>query len=396
MKAGRVFLYVQHLLGIGHLRRTAILANALAARGSQVTLASGGFPAGKLKLDGVEFVQLPPAGAGDATFKSLVDAKGIPVDDRWKAARRDFLASEFLRARPDLLVVELFPFGRRQLRFELLPLLELAVQAAHRPLIVSSVRDILGSGQKNPARQDEMLRMFDQYFDRVLVHGDPVLIPFSRTFRHADTIADRLHYTGYMVDEAESTPAEQSRNADEEGKEEVLVSAGGGAVGIKLLETAIRARTHSALGPRTWRVLGGVNSAASELGRLAKIAADTAGGAVEVERSRPDFPVLLRNCAVSVNQGGYNTVLEVIQARARSVVVPFAGEGETEQSIRAHAFAQAGLLNYVDEDALTPVSLAAAIDHAATHPRPVPAAVNMGGAGRSAELLGAWMAERAC
>ncbi len=394
MKAGRVFLYVQHLLGIGHLRRTAILANALARRGSQVTLASGGFPAGKLKLDRVEFVQLPPAGASDATFKSLVDAQGNPVDDRWKAARRDFLATEFLRAGPDLLVVELFPFGRRQLRFELVPLLDLAVQAARRPLIVSSVRDILGSGQKDPSRQDEMLRMFDQYFDRVLVHGDPALIPFSRTFRHADAIAGRLHYTGYIVDEAESTPASPSRNADEE--EEVLVSAGGGAVGMKLLETAIRARTHSALGRRTWRVLGGVNSAASELGRLAKIAADTAGGAVEVERSRPDFPALLRNCAVSVNQGGYNTVLEVIQARARSVVVPFAGEGETEQSIRAHAFAQAGLLDCIDEEALNPISLAAAIDHAATRPRPLPTAVNMGGAGRSAELLGAWMAERAC
>ena len=40
----RVFFYVQHLLGIGHLRRAAVLARALAAGGFDVLLVSGGAP----------------------------------------------------------------------------------------------------------------------------------------------------------------------------------------------------------------------------------------------------------------------------------------------------------------------------------------------------------------
>ena len=40
----RVFFYVQHLLGIGHLRRAATLARALAAGGFDVLLVSGGAP----------------------------------------------------------------------------------------------------------------------------------------------------------------------------------------------------------------------------------------------------------------------------------------------------------------------------------------------------------------
>jgi predicted glycosyltransferase len=41
-------------------------------------------------------------------------------------------------------VIELFPFGRRQMRFELLPLLEAARARSPRPWIISSVRDVLG------------------------------------------------------------------------------------------------------------------------------------------------------------------------------------------------------------------------------------------------------------
>ena len=40
----KVFFYVQHLLGIGHLKRAHTLARALRAAGFEVTLASGGLP----------------------------------------------------------------------------------------------------------------------------------------------------------------------------------------------------------------------------------------------------------------------------------------------------------------------------------------------------------------
>ena len=41
----KVFFYVQHLLGIGHLKRAATLAQALRGAGFQVVLVSGGAPA---------------------------------------------------------------------------------------------------------------------------------------------------------------------------------------------------------------------------------------------------------------------------------------------------------------------------------------------------------------
>ena len=62
---------------------------------------------------------------------------------------------------------------------------------------------------------------------------------------------------------------------------------------------------------------------------------------------------LLAGAGVSISQAGYNTLMEVVQARARAVAVPFAGGNETEQTLRArrlgrlrdgHLPAVAGLL----------------------------------------------------
>jgi predicted glycosyltransferase len=386
----RIFLYVQHLLGIGHLRRAVTLARACVAAGLEVTLASGGRGVPGSIPAGVRWVQLPPVSATDASFKHLVDADGVPIDEPWKERRRDALLEAWRAADCQALVLELFPFGRRPMRFELLPLLEAASSAKPRPLIVSSVRDVLAGGSRRPEREAEALALLERYFDHVLVHGDPGLIDFGHSFEPAARIKSKLHYTGYVVE-----PASARGAPDPARTGEVLVSAGGGAVGQGLLETAIRARPRSALAECRWRVLAGVNAGARGFAELEALAAGIGDGKIVVERAREDFRLLLSACAVSVSQAGYNTVAEALQAGARAVVVPFSGGGETEQGLRARLLAERGLIEMVEEDALTPQTLAAAIDRVAGRPRPEAAIVDLGGAPHSAALLAGWMRSRA-
>ncbi len=386
MNKQRVFFYVQHLLGIGHLKRAVTLARAMASAGLEVTLASGGLPvpgfAAEASALGVRFVQLPPASAADLTFKVLLDGMGRPVDADWKRKRGEALLAAWEAADPHVLLLELFPFGRRQMRFELLPLLDAAAGRTRRALIACSVRDVLGA-PKSAQRQEETLALVERYFDRVLVHGDPGAIPFERSFPLADRIAARIEYTGYVVDNARPTQGTA-------GNDEVIVSAGGGAVGAGLLAAAIRARPLTALHDRRWRVLAGNNLPQGDFLELTRLAAGVGGtkGGIELERSRPDFTTLLANCALSVSQAGYNTLMEIVSAGARAVVVPFARGHETEQTLRARCFAERGLLEMVEESALTPATLAAAIDRAARLPRVAPGSVNLDGARRSALSIG--------
>jgi predicted glycosyltransferase len=377
LSARRVFVYVQHLLGIGHLKRAFTLARAFAAEGLDVVLASGGSPVPGIAAGGVRLVQLPPARAADLGFKTLTDGSGRAIDAEWKRKRSQALLAAWAAADADVLVLELFPFGRRQMRFELLPLLEAAAGAARRPVIACSVRDILGA-PKSPQRQEEALGLVERYFDRILVHADPSVIGFERSFPLAARIAGRIEYTGYVVDAVQAAD-------DGAGKGEVIVSAGGGAVGAGLLEAAILAKPETLLRERGWRLLAGNNLPDGDFQNLARLAAGAAG--IVLERSRPDFTTLLANCELSVSQAGYNTLVEIVQARARCVTVPFAGGHETEQTLRARCFAGRGLLEFVAEGDLNPRTLAAAIDRAARKPRPAPGAVNLDGARRSAALI---------
>src|SRR5262249_3088105 len=229
-----------------------------------------------------------------------------------------------------------------------------------------------------PDRDQETAELALRLFDRILVHGDPRLASFELTFGAARALEGRLHYTGYVVAPVASSSATGS---------EVLVSAGGGAVGKRLLETAIAAREQTLLRGSTWRLFAGINCSDAdfrELGRLAK-------AGIVIERSRADFQELLASCALSVSQAGYNTVAETLQARVRSVLVPFAAGGETEQTLRAELLAARGAATIVPEAALTPEALAHAINRAARAPRPAADLVDLRGAQRSAELLKQWV-----
>ncbi len=391
MTRPRVLVYVQHLLGTGHLKRAILLSDAMSRAGLAVTLVSGGLPVPGLVPTLSRWVQLPPVAAADLGFKALVDECGRPVDDTRRQQRRDALLALWRETDPQLLLVELFPFGRRQMRFELLPLLDAARQALDPPLIVSSVRDVLGGGQKDPQRQLRMLELFDRYFDHVLVHGDPSLVPFERTFAHVPALGARLHYTGYVVD---PMPDSGVSGDGQDGRGEVLVSAGGGAVGQVLLETAIRARGLSRLSDVRWRVLAGAGIGAPAFAGLDALARSLHGDGVVVERNRADFTQLLRRCRLSVSQAGYNTVMETLQAGARAVMVPFAGGSESEQTLRASVLAERGWIDMVAERELTPASLALAVDRAAGRAPMAPGQVRFDGADASAALVRGWLSQR--
>ncbi len=229
----KLLFHVQHLLGIGHHRRAERLVRGLVDAGFAVTVATGGHPVEGEDWSGAARVQLPPARADGNDFRHLLDADGRPVDDAWKARRRDLLLALFDRIAPDVLLLEAFPFARRQLRFELTPLLQRAAVAAPRPLVATSVRDILVA-KPNPDRIAEVVDTVRRHVDLVLVHGDPAVIRLDATFPAAAELADRTAYTGYIAPPAPAAPAAERRG--------VLVSVGGGAVGVDRLLAAAAAR----------------------------------------------------------------------------------------------------------------------------------------------------------
>jgi predicted glycosyltransferase len=350
-----VMIYVQHLLGIGHLMRARRLAEALAADGFDVHLVSGGMPIGGRLPRGVSTVQLPPIRVSDASFTPLRDGDFQPIDDDYRARRRQLLLDAYDTARPSALLFETFPFGRRSLRFELFPLLERVDATRPRPLVIASIREILQVQQK-PQREREMLEWAARWFDAIFVHGDPRFARFEDTFSFASDVTPPIHYTGFVRGD------DVTDVRDDASRDDVVISAGGGGVGIELLAVALAAQAHSRFRDLTWRVFAGPNIPEAGIERLRGIARPNA----IVERSRVDFAALLRRAFVSISQAGYNTTMDVMASGARPVVVPFTGNGETEQRARGQRLHAFRLAVVVDDRTLTPERLAAAVDDAGT------------------------------
>jgi predicted glycosyltransferase len=371
-------IHVQHLLGIGHLQRAATLAGALSRRGFRIELVSGGMPP-TMEIDAdVRLWQLPPARSPDVDFSHLVDAGGRRVDDAWRLVRRRRLLDLFDRLEPRALITETFPFGRSLLRFELIPLLEAARRSAACGLVVASLRDILQPKTK-PGRSRQTCELVERYYHRVLVHGDPSIARLEDSFDAVDRIRGKIAYSGYIAGPAPSA----SSGGNPAG--EVLVSAGGSATGLKILETALRARPLTSLADRHWRILVSPAIETADFERLAR----SAGGDTTVERNRGDFAELIRSAALSVSQAGYNTACDLLGSDTAAVFVPFADGNELEQSLRARRLQERGRLVMLEPRELDPQGLATAIERAMALDTRI--GVDLDGARRSAELIEQWL-----
>lgn len=370
--APRVFFYVQHLLGIGHIARASRIASALHADGFDVTMVTGGTPVPGFPGEGIRHIALPPIAVSDGNFSGLVDVEGKPVDDAFKATRTAMLLNAFHEAKPDIVITEAFPFGRRQVRFELLPLLDAIEQSRPRPLVMTSLRDILQERAK-PGRDEETIDLVKRHFDTILVHGDPDFVRLEDTFPLADQIASRVVYTGLVAPPAPAKPTEQF---------DVVVSAGGGAVGAALIKGALEARA-LVDDVKSWCLITGPNMPQADFDAISA----QSGENVSVFRFRKDFASLLSGARLSISQAGYNTVCDVLQAKCRSLLIPFAAGGETEQGARATRLAKLGLAHTLEENAISGQSMADAIRAALALPLPETIRLDLDGAGGTARIL---------
>jgi len=369
MTKPRVFFYVQHLLGIGHSMRAALIARAMTEIGLDVTLVNGGEATEIDNPGSVDFVQLPPARAADASFSSIVDDQGNPIDDTWKSRRRTALLDAFKQSQADATLIETFPFGRWPFRFEILPLIDTARKSG---AVLCSIRDILVP-KANPERNRQIATLTQEQFDGVLVHGDRNLVPLDDTFIYAADIEAKTFYTGYVA-----PPPEPSNS---EAKDRIIVSAGGGGTGEILIAAALELVADiSALGLQ-WHFLTGPNAPPSITARL------QATSGIISEPVRRDFRALLAGAALSVSQAGYNTVLDVLVSQTRNVLVPFSRFGQTEQAMRANLLADKGMTITIDEQTLSPTGLLSAIKEALRMKKPDSTGIDFNGAKKTARLV---------
>ncbi|MGC3938671.1 glycosyltransferase family protein [Roseobacter sp. EG26] len=376
----KVMIVVTHLLGTGHLARALTLARAFKKAGHAVWVVSGGMPAAHLNYSQITFMQLPPLRSDGVNFTKLIDAENRIASAQYLKARQDSLLANVLEVQPDVIITELFPFGRRVLRDEFVAMLTEARERPIRPLVCASIRDILAPPSK-PAKALATEDMVETFYDAVLVHSDRQITPLKASWPVTSKLEPYLHYTGFVAAEA---PRDHPTEA---GTGEILVSAGGGDVGAELFRQVVNA---AAARPEWhWRILVGGQRAQELVHQLHSEATSN----VIVEPARADFRQMLRHAEASVSMCGYNTALDILQAGTPAVFIPFDAGGEVEQTLRAEALALLPGIALLRSSDVTPTSLLKSLDLVRSSPRRSVQATNFEGAGHSVRIIEA-LAER--
>lgn len=354
----KIIQYSQHVLGMGHFFRSLEIAAALSrAPDTEVILASGGMPVDVPLPKNVQVVEMPPL-VMDNSFAGFFNPDGRDVKEVQKE-RIAQLFQLFATHRPDHFLVELFPFGRKKFRFELLPLLRAIHSSDYGPLkptVTCSLRDILVERNDQKKYERRVIDTLNSYFHGVIVHADPDLVPLQATFPALDKIRIPIQYTGYVAThpDEEARPKCRARLGLATDQPFVLVSAGAGAVGGKLMQAAAAAYPHLRTlhpGARMLMFTGpGLETATFDALH------NNAPKGLDIRRFTPRFPEYMAAADLSVSMAGYNTVMNILATRTPALVLPF--DANREQTMRARLLEQRELLNILDAPDLRAETLA--------------------------------------
>lgn len=353
----KIIIYCQHVLGVGHFFRTLELARKMAA--FEVILVTGGETVGVALPDHVRHVMLPGL-MMDKAFTRLHSVDPSKSVEKVKQDRQKQLLDLVKNETPDLFLIELYPFGRRAFRFELIPVLTFIRKTlGERCRVVCSLRDILVEKADVEKYETRVIEALNSGFDAVLVHSDPKLIPLSATFSRLEKIKIPIIYTGFVtpVPDAEKVCQIRQQTGLKEEDRLIVASAGGGNVGAPLLRSVALA-----FGQSSWpenirlKVFTGPYMDGKDKDFLSSLA----GRGMEVAEFTRDFVSLLGAADLSISMAGYNTCMNIVAARVPSLVWPF-GQNR-EQRERAQKMARFAPMTLLEDEDLDPVQLSRIIE----------------------------------
>lgn len=189
-------VYCQSLAGSGHRVRSLAMVRSL-VKNFQVCLVNEGREISPLKLPPqLETVCLPGLVERVDSLQPLDPRKSLA---EVKVQRRRILHQTLERFRPDCLITEGFPFNRRSLTFELIPLLGQA-QTANQPVQIICALPELTTPQLIGAyaqlnQENKTCQLLDQYYDTVVCPKESSLTRLGNYLSRINALNCDLVYT---------------------------------------------------------------------------------------------------------------------------------------------------------------------------------------------------------
>jgi predicted glycosyltransferase len=384
-RAPRVVLYSHDTMGIGHVRRNLLLAQAInqAYPEASILLIAGAREASRFDVpSGIDFVTLPALSKSSDGVYGARDLK-LPLSELI-SIRRQTLEAAIWGFQPDLLIVDKVPRGAEG---ELTAIVQ-RLSAAGNTKIVLGLRDILDAPDAVAAdwERDHAFEFIIERYDEVWIYGDRNICDPICEYSLPPAIAAKTRFVGYLDQASRLLTASdearcQIRNVLSRPERLALCLLGGGQDGEKLARCFSEARLPE--GMYGVLVTGPFMPPALRK-RLADVVAKRSQ--MEVLDFVPEADFLVQHSERVIAMGGYNTVSSILSFNKPALIVPRIFP-RIEQQIRAQRLEKLDLLDVIHPDSLSSEGLSAWL-HAPLKVRPQAASVvDMAGLKRIPEFV---------
>ncbi len=379
----RIALYSHDTMGIGHMRRNLLIAQALGSlRPASILLIAGAREVNAFGLPpGVDCLTLPALlknGEGQYQSRHLE----IPLSEII-ALRGKSVKAALEAFAPDLFIVDKVPRGALG---EVEPALEY-LRADGLSRCVLGLRDILDDAptvrrEWQEAANEEAVRHF---YDAVWVYGDRLIYDPVREYGFSDEMAAKVRFTGYLDQQMRPHIAQIDAAAKAqslEGIDEiVLCLVGGGQDGVFLAETFAQAEFPAG---KTGVIMSGPFMPPEAQERLRRRALENPQ--LHVVSFVTDMDLLLSRAERVVAMGGYNTLCEILSFGKPALIVPRV-KPRREQLIRAQRLHELGFVELMHPDVLNPRCLTEWLQREPNHLPSVRNRIDMNGMARLPQLM---------
>lgn len=351
MKQGpSILMYSHDTYGLGHIRRTLALAKTMAKRAPHILIITGSPLAGEFPLPkGVDYIRIPgmvKTEEGDY----LPPCEGISVE-RVIKIRTQLILTTIKNFKPDFFIVDKEPLGLKQ---EVLLGLEWIQKHLPGTRTILGLRDIMDDAVivKAHWKKNDTIKHLMNLYSEIWVYGEKSIYNPIIEYEIPESIQKKTHFIGYIKRELPKRKEVPKSFLSPSSKPRVLVTIGGGKDGFPLLDTSLRILEQKGTVslPFDLVLVTGPffsDQAFEALNQRAKILG------ILVHRFFDPLTDLIVACDLLVCMGGYNTLCEAISSITPTLVVPRETPRQ-EQLIRARAFSQNNLLEYISWDLLTP------------------------------------------
>lgn len=357
----RAMYYSHDTYGLGHIRRTLTIMNHFHASvpGINQVVVTGSPSANRFPLPPNSDIVKLPSVTKDHDGQYVPRSLDVTMQSM-REVRQDLLVTAAHHFRPDFFLVDHAPAG---MRGEVVRTLRHLREVSPNTRLIVGLRDIMDDPavvRKQWAR-DGVYELLNDVYDLIMVYGEQDIYDVVSKYGLSPQAAAKTRFVGYLGRDAGKTSPELIRShIDMQSDHLVLVTAGGGGDGRRMIDAVLRdLRLNAGSKNVDVLVVGGPLISAPDREDITR-QFDELPNAHYLDFT-DDLTSYIGASDAVVSMGGYNAVCEILSLGKKGIIVPRVTP-RREQLIRAELLSSRGYIDMIHPDHLTPLHLLKKVD----------------------------------